>query len=73
MLTKLTIRNFKRFGAVEIELGNPVVFIGLNHSGKTSALQTLALWEIGLKKLNEKRNGKSAKRTPKEGGYLIGQ
>ncbi len=60
MLTKLTIRNFKRFGAVEIDLGNPVVFIGPNNSGKTSALQALALWEIGLKKWNEKRKGKSA-------------
>ena len=28
MLTKLTIRNFKRFTTAEIELGNPVVFIG---------------------------------------------
>jgi hypothetical protein len=28
MLTKLTIRYFKRFAEVEIELGNPVVFIG---------------------------------------------
>jgi predicted ATPase len=60
MLTKLTIHNFKRFGAVEIELGNPVVFIGPNNSGKTSALQALALWEIGLKKWSEKRKGKSA-------------
>ena len=49
MLTKLTIRNFKRFGEVEIELGNPVVFIGPNNSGKTSALQGLALWDAGLK------------------------
>lgn len=50
MLTKLRIRNFKRFGDVEIELGNPVVFIGPNDSGKTTALQALALWEVGLKK-----------------------
>ena len=60
MLTKLTIRNFKRFGdEVEIELGNPVIFIGPNNSGKTSAMQALALWEIGLKRWNEKRLGKS--------------
>ena len=39
MLIKLTIRNFKRFENVEIELGNPVVFIGPNNSGKTSAIQ----------------------------------
>ena len=59
MLTKLTIRNFKRFGEVEIELGSPVVFIGPNNSGKTSAMQALALWDIGLMRWNEKRSGKS--------------
>ena len=59
MLTKLTIRKFKRFPDVEIELGNPVAFIGPNNSGKTSAMQALALWDIGLKRWNEKRSGKS--------------
>ena len=59
MLTKLTIRNFKRFSNVEIELGSPVVFIGPNNSGKTSAMQALALWNIGLKRWSEKRSGKS--------------
>src|SRR5713226_6895734 len=58
MLTKLTVRNFKRFGEVEIELGSPVVFIGPNNSGKTTALQALALWEIGLRLWTEKRAGK---------------
>ena len=60
MLTKLTIRNFKRFDEVEVELGNPVVFIGPNNSGKTSAMQALALWDVGVKRWNEKRAGKSA-------------
>ena len=60
MLTKLAILNFKRFGDVEVELGNPVVFIGWNNSGKTSAMQALALLDIGLKRRNEKRAGKSA-------------
>lgn len=62
MLTKLTIRNFKRFGEVdvEIDLGSPVVFIGPNNSGKTSAMQALALWDIGVKRWNEKRARKSA-------------
>ncbi len=59
MLTKLICRNFKNFGEVEIELGNPVVFIGPNNSGKTTALQALALWEIGLKRWNEKRKGRA--------------
>lgn len=60
MLTKLIIRNFKRFDHVEIELGNPVVFIGPNDSGKTTALQALALWDIGLRRWLEKRAGKVA-------------
>ena len=55
MLTKLVCRNFKCFGEVEIELGETVVFIGPNNSGKTTALQALALWEIGLKRWNEHR------------------
>ena len=59
MLTKLICRNFKNFDDVEVELGNPVVFIGPNNSGKTTALQALALWEIGLKRWNEKRKGRA--------------
>ncbi len=59
MLTKLICRNFKNFGEVEIELGNPVVFIGPNNSGKTTALQALALWEIALRQWNENRKGKT--------------
>ncbi len=59
MLTKLTIRNFKRFENVTIDLSDPVVFIGPNNSGKTSAMQALALWEIGIKRWNEKHPGKT--------------
>lgn len=57
MLTNLVIRNFKRFDHVEIELGDPVLFIGPNNSGKTSAMQALALWNAGLKRWNARRGG----------------
>ncbi len=69
MLTKLIVKNFKVLDDVEIELGNPVVFIGPNNSGKTSALQVLALWDIGLKRWNEKR--KDAKTPEKRSGVTI--
>ena len=59
MLTRLTISNFKRFRTVTIELGKAVVFIGPNNSGKTTALQALALWNVGLRKWNEKRSGRA--------------
>ena len=58
MLTKLQIKNFKRLEDVEIELGKTVVFIGPNNSGKTTALQALALWEIGLRRWVEKRSAR---------------
>lgn len=55
MLTKLTIRNFKLFDEVTLELGERVVLVGPNNAGKTSALQALALWDIGVKRWSEKR------------------
>lgn len=63
MLTNLRVKNFKRLEDVEIELGQTVVLVGPNNSGKTTALQALALWEIGLRKWVEKR---SAKDTPEK-------
>ena len=64
MLTKLTVSNFKRLGNVEIELGSPVVFIGPNNSGKTSAMQALALWDIGVKRWKERRSGRNPGQRP---------
>ncbi len=61
MLLKLKIENFKRFDNVEIELGDAVVFIGPNNSGKTTALQALTLWDVGWRKwLSKRKNGSKA-------------
>jgi ABC-type taurine transport system ATPase subunit len=60
MLTKLVIRNFKKLKEVEIPLGKSVVLIGPNNSGKTTALQALALWDVGLRTWKAKREGKSS-------------
>lgn len=57
MLTRLRIRNFKCFDDIDLELGGAVVFIGPNNSGKTTAMQALALWDIGLRRWSEKRSG----------------
>jgi len=70
MLTKVVIRNFKLFADVGVELGNRVVFIGPNNSGKTTALQALALWDIGLRRWVEKR-GKGKKTPEKRSGVTI--
>ena len=54
MLTKLTVRNFKQFDDVTVELDNVVVFVGPNDSGKTTALQALALWDLGLRRWRDR-------------------
>ncbi len=69
MLTRLRIKNFKRFPDADIELGQSVVFIGQNNSGKTTALQALALWDVGLRKWNEEYKGKTV--PPQRPGVTI--
>ena len=55
MLTRLRVRNFKTLEDVDIPLGQNVVLIGPNNSGKTSALQALALWRSGLEEWTYRR------------------
>ncbi|GBC90245.1 Vitamin B12 import ATP-binding protein BtuD [bacterium HR14] len=65
MLTRLVVRRFKTFEEVDIELGQRVVLIGPNNSGKSSALQALSLWYLGVKRWVEKKGKevRSKKRT----------
>ena len=70
MLTKLKVRNFKCFEEVEIALGNPVVLIGPNNSGKTTVLQALALWTIGLQRWQEKRSERQSQ-ARKQPGRIV--
>jgi hypothetical protein len=58
VITKLIIRNFKRLRDVEIPLDKTVVFIGPNNSGKTTALQALALWDVGVRAWSARLTGK---------------
>ena len=64
MLTKLIVRDFKVLAEAEIELDNPVVFVGPNDSGKSSALQALALWDLGLRRWTEKRGDSAPPQRP---------
>ncbi len=71
MLTRLIVNNFKRFEKIDIDLGSPVVFIGPNNSGKTTALQALALWETAYHKWLEKRSTSNKKTPSKRPGITI--
>ena len=67
LLHYVEIENFKRYGELQrLELDHPSVLIGPNNCGKTSALQAIALWSIGLKTwVAESENSKAEKRTGK--------
>ena len=54
MLTHITVSNFKQFEDVSVELDDVVVFVGPNDSGKTTALQALALWDLGLRRWRDR-------------------
>lgn len=64
MITRFTVENFKRLGKAELDLGSASVFIGPNNSGKTTALQAMALWDVGWRKWSEKRDNSSASKRP---------
>lgn len=64
MITRFRISNFKSLFTAELELGNAAVFIGPNNSGKTTALQALALWDIGWRRWTEKREKGSPSKRP---------
>ena len=68
MVTKLRVHNLKRFDEPEVGLGSPIVLIGPNSSGKNTAFQALALWDIGLKLWTEKRSGRT---TPEKRPALL--
>lgn len=55
MITKVTIKNFKRFESVTVPLGETVVLAGPNNSGKTTAIQALTVWRLVLTRWLEKR------------------
>jgi ABC-type cobalamin/Fe3+-siderophores transport system ATPase subunit len=69
MITKVTVRNFKRLKEASLELADHLVFAGPNNSGKTTALQALALWRLALTKWLEKRDkAKSKAKLPQFAG-----
>lgn len=62
MIKRLTIRNFKRFTEQVFDLHDSVVLAGPNNSGKSTLLQAIATWRMGLDHWVAQR-GRKAKRT----------
>jgi len=64
MITNIIIENFKKLDKTNLDLSSAVVFVGPNNSGKTSALQAMTLWGVGLRKWAEVKKTSKAKKRP---------
>ena len=48
MIRRVTIKHFKRFREQSFEIADSVVLAGPNNSGKTTLLQAISAWKLGL-------------------------
>jgi len=50
MISKVKVHYFKQFKDQEFDLSNHIILAGPNNSGKTTLLQAIVVWQLGLKK-----------------------
>lgn len=64
MIHRVTIKNFERFRGQAFELSDSVVWDGSNNAGKSTLLQAIATWRLGLERwVAQRAGGKAAKRS----------
>ena len=61
MITKFLMKNFKRIDELEVTLSPRVALVGPNNSGKTTLLQAISIWDVGLRKWYSQRLSSKAK------------
>ena len=57
MIRRVTIRNFKRFHEQSFDLEESVVLAGPNNAGKSTLLQAIATWKLGVDRWIAQRTG----------------
>ncbi len=63
MITKIVIENFKKFEKAEIYFASsPILFVGQNNGGKTTALQAISLWSFFISRWQAEKAGSTATR-----------
>lgn len=56
ILTRVVVKNFKRFGKLEFDLPGHTVIAGPNNMGKTTLLQAIAAWDITFRSWKQLNN-----------------
>ena len=64
MIRRVTIRKFKRFREQTFELAESVVLAGPNNAGKSTLLQAIATWKLGIDRwLAQREGGRAVRRS----------
>ena len=71
MIRRVTVRNFKRFDEQTFELADSVVLAGPNNAGKSTLLQAIATWKMGIARWTARRGAGSASSAVKRSGVSI--
>lgn len=71
MIRRVTVRNFKRFQEQQFDLADSIVLAGPNNAGKSTLLQAIAAWKLGLDWWIAKRKGDGKTTAAKRSGVSI--
>lgn len=71
MIRRVTVRNFKRFDEQTFELADSVVLAGPNNAGKSTLLQAIATWKMGIARWTARRGAGGASSAVKRSGVSI--
>jgi len=64
MIKKVVLKNFKRFTEQTFDLQDSVILAGPNNAGKSTLLQAIVVWRLGLDRWTmQRKGGSAAKRT----------
>lgn len=61
MISKVSLKFFKRFAEQEFHLADTIVLAGPNNSGKSTLLQAIAVWNLALPRWMAERGSSKAK------------
>lgn len=63
MITKIVVENFKKFENITIDFDRePMLFVGQNNGGKTTALQAISLWSSLAQQWKSKKGASFARK-----------
>ena len=71
MIRRVTIKNFKRFREHPFELADSVVLAGPNNAGKSTLLQGIVTWKLGLDRWIAQRKGDKKSKAVRRSGVAI--